>query len=800
MFNDLNTDIIRKNITDPDITSWAIRQLWQKERENAPDKEAMETLFDGDTLRTIINTAEPFAFMDLFRLLPHESFQEVKDLLFERWPEWRTLPAAYAAPVIARLDPEKAFALFEAYFDAPDLEKDPVKTSGMTGTLFDRNDQKGAELARRIIPELTEDDPENTMESQKLQAICLAWTYDRDTFEQLLADYMLQMDDSNESISFVRDVYSLLADELPFLQMVLNVWNDSSEQTFTALAPFFDDEAPLEELDHIFLEAENVEPLGMFNALQRLCGTREQPYIRHIISAFENRREALEKLEQEEAAAFFAAIAAAGWLSSEYRCDAFSLETCVDALNVDLGWLPWYDAVLERLKTFPAAEAAAHIHSLLPEAQEHYGGRHLIKAAGDLLYPGSVPVIIEYLNENACDFIQEAAGCALMRFGQTAEKELLERWPDLDEYQQINAYNVLEQIGSESAIIHLADNLPEEDEVLLECWCMAAQSLPDPRLREALEPFLQQEDPLIDETFYILSILLETDDSRLPAIRERIKAEQKRDDPEFDFFPGNENTIPETLNLELKCRKCGSAGFYEVRKVYFELFQENSQPFISDELTCRKCGAFDAFDIMSRGYLRIMAEIYRISQTGDYEDSPVIPLKSTTLSDGRSLSIAESIAHYKAALTKKPDSLTDMLSLGNCYDNTGRQRRAEECYRECLRIDPACAEAAYGLAMILEDTAREKEAFNVLNKALKHKKKWRFYRLTGTTSREFIDAFHEFHADLVPMEGAPPPERLDMFSSDTGRLTAAPSGKMQPNMPCFCGSGKKYKKCCGRIA
>jgi tetratricopeptide (TPR) repeat protein len=256
-----------------------------------------------------------------------------------------------------------------------------------------------------------------------------------------------------------------------------------------------------------------------------------------------------------------------------------------------------------------------------------------------------------------------------------------------------------------------------------------------------------------------------------------------------------------TLRMELACRACGDTNFYEVGQVFLSPEAPKSPPYIGGEHACLSCGALDSLEAGGDAMLALTAELFRIKIASEREQEFESPLKLVTskLADGQLLSVGAAIEWYKKAVAKNPGSLVNTLSLGNCYESVGRRRQAEECFRRCLTIDPACPEAAYALAEILSENDHPGEAFLVLDNAVKHQDQWRFYRLTTITPQEFTVALLEFHEELDP---APRRLSLDPPRSYFAAAGEEPGyrGKTPPNAPCPCGSGRKYKKCCGRMA
>lgn len=51
---------------------------------------------------------------------------------------------------------------------------------------------------------------------------------------------------------------------------------------------------------------------------------------------------------------------------------------------------------------------------------------------------------------------------------------------------------------------------------------------------------------------------------------------------------------------------------------------------------------------------------------------------------------------------------------------------------------------------------------------------------------------------VIQAIGSPPKKRMWYGKDDRGRILRLGNLEVGRNSPCPCGSGKKYKKCCGR--
>lgn len=138
-------------------------------------------------------------------------------------------------------------------------------------------------------------------------------------------------------------------------------------------------------------------------------------------------------------------------------------------------------------------------------------------------------------------------------------------------------------------------------------------------------------------------------------------------------------------------------------------------------------------------------------------------------------------------------------ALADSYFETGHQQKADELYRSWLDDDPAWGWGWIGWADCYtpygpgktQDYARAEEILR------------RGYAVTGVREAEHIA---RRLADIYGRTGRPDEarelwQRVEKDRKRAGqRVLRAPAGKTGRNQPCPCGSGKKFKKCCGAPA
>ncbi|HIJ65451.1 MAG TPA: hypothetical protein HPP77_05810 [Candidatus Hydrogenedentes bacterium] len=683
--------------------------------------------------------------------------------------------------------------MFRAYLES---EQESVeKTSAVLVSLGSLRTADGADLAQELVNRLEESGVSEMTHAASFKAIVtFTWNHDPEGFQRIFEDLVTDPDTPDNMAYDLDAVYSLITNGLPLFELLVELDAHNGAQDLVSLAPLFEEDAPLAELERLAVTDPQKALPETMRLVHDICSRRRyEPGLR-LLPVIEAVKDKVRKEHRRFLTFLALALAAASYVKKDCTYRDLSLDEVLRLIGLDLSTAPGYDALLARVRTFPREEAVRSALEQLIDGDGTCGEIHLARMMGDLGYPEFIPALIECLADPKGDFVCESAMKALEKFGALAEEGIIARWSELDNSQRIYSYGILEEVGGEATIQLLLRELATVRSEDLETWCATAECFPDVRLIEALEPELRREIPAADHTFAQLCAVLGHDHARLSALRERVNERDRRSKERLDLFSSSNGLPDDVLPLELKCHLCGDVNRYEVKAVYIDPDHPEEEPYIADELTCRSCGATAEFGITPEGKTPILfglARVIEALEAGEDIDSPV-KIMSVELADGRVVPPRKAIQHYEDALERSPNSVVDLLSLGNCYNTLNRPRRAEKYYRKCVRLEPACAEAALSLAELLDERGAAREALSILDRALKRKKNWTFYRLVNMPRREFVemfDAVYEYiHQEVYPKSA--PPKRRD---------TAAKDDKRAPNAPCPCGSGKKYKKCCGRI-
>lgn len=309
--------------------------------------------------------------------------------------------------------------------------------------------------------------------------------------------------------------------------------------------------------------------------------------------------------------------------------------------------------------------------------------------------------------------------------------------------------------------------------------------------------------------------------------------------------------------LRLKCGVCGLHGGYRVGSVLVAEagMRQGTRADLADYIgfsgyfRCCKCEAGGPWALPSNT-LAIISDMAACAWGGE-DDAPVM-FGSIATFDGRSFRYAtECEEHLKELIEREPDRAFLWVRLGNLYRQSEENVLAETAYRKAIELDECDIEAHALLGGILVDTGRSLDAVPHWHAFLKHvraandvKDEVREILFTGVMD-ELLGAEAEAQGPIdsfPPKDGAdivgPPSheasnieihsldlstkkgfeELCDMFidtpdrrrrdwidrPSTRGRRhhVPVPQGAAAErcigrNDPCTCGSGRKYKKCCG---
>lgn len=785
---------IAEKIDNPLVLRWVIGRL-EHLNETDPEraKEFEDEVFNDIALRRVIGCREDYILASVFRTLRPEKFANAITDISKNWAEWDDVAASWSAPVIARLQPGNFPALADSFFNTDHPFDDFNKTYGAIGALKHAEPSAARDCLGRVVKRFLRTRQQSIAEMYvgclTESAICLkmpeAWNLIEWAFSGI--------EDDNRVEAYLGTVYWAIAGDFPYYELALRRITGNAATRFGDMQHLFNDPEVSAALDGI-LNKKSRKAVSEIKALLRDLPLPEDasefdplPFAKRFSESYE-----FPKARLQMHLAFIAALIACGNSRSSIDVSSLLPEEAVKILSLDLVSLPENDAVVENLRTGDRNRVVELMIEYLQTSKNTYGESGILSAMGDLGYVEFIPHLIKCTGGDSSDWACDSASRALSKIGEPAAEEIAAGWKTLDRFQKIYCIELLRYLDCAAAVDLLAGIFDECRAEGLDDWCNAAKTLPDERFVELLKPELKRELPEVDSAYLTVCELLSLDTEDIGAVRNRVNERQKesaRREKALKFGTW-EDLQSKTLRIKLKCPLCRNVNTYDVGTIICDPDNKDIKPFIGDELTCLSCEKTAEMEISKEGYLSVSAEAFKMLGTiesgGEYEG----PLKYAyaTKVDGKLLPMGDTIEYYKGKIESNPSDTESLLALGNCFNTTGRLERAEKCYRDCLRVDPRCAEAWVSLATLLNEQDEFYECFKCLEQGLAYRDSWIFYRLQHMTPAQFVASYEEFYYMVGNFLG-----ETDAPAAPSAFLSKRKIGR---NEPCPCGSGKKYKKCC----
>lgn len=512
---------------------------------------------------------------------------------------------------------------------------------------------------------------------------------------------------------------------------------------------------------------------------------------------------------------------------------------------------PWHGIPGQALKNFIASVKPEQILSSLSEAlQDDYSyasyALSLLNAADT---PGRFKLFLEVLEGKGYDdILTEEAADALRDAGIPATEFIMEQYPHMSQSLRMLSLYILDRLPTSRVVDfclrHFDDYMSGSDaEDFVSCLEeIASLDFLVPVLRE-----WREGEVAIGRAIKLISEIHGVGDEQIDRII--------LDTEKWSRRP--EDILNKPISLfPLQCTECGRTYHYELKNIYVD---KRGKPIIGEIIQCKGCGSIETYRETAGTHFGFMAEILRLEaarksypeQAPDYFETPLKlggPVHMRAL--GRKVtSIGESYRIVKKQLEKHPTDPYLQKRMGNVFRNGGRPDLAIPHYLEAIRLNPKDAESLYCIADILIDQERYQEAIPYVERLVplcrdsKMSESVRRDMFSGLLDQAHILKQKTGHkvelfrlAKVEEIDQVKEPITLDIRSFDTSKqedfewlyyvfLHGRPPKKplkagmaieatrpegVQPqspvrtgiktgrNAPCPCGSGLKYKKCCGR--
>lgn len=774
-------------LDDPLMLEWAV-QYYDQLPANARDARARveSTWFHDVVLARLVEQEDLETLTSLFRLLPPEHFANLVPLMLKRWVDWPGRMASLALPILAKYVPGALLDLLENSLSRMEQgsKLDPARFSDLRVLRAAGPAERCLHFLDRLaryalgLPEA--DVGRNLLLSGLLQeADALGF----ETLERVLVGGLRVESRDYVQESMLNRLFRGLFGHSEYLDLVFACGRQQATQELRTLAPFFEPSAPLDQLDQWITTP---PPLDAILPVLEAAG-RIAPGGAVLHSLLISGSTLVSLLSGQRASQLAVAGCIHAYTLGDFNATGLDLPGTLNLLAADLDRPRWAQALCARLTQFPRAEVASRLMERLPTVSHSYGGVQIAQAMGTLAWDEFVSCLMDALDENQPDYLCVAAQTALMAIGAPARDALIADWDQLDMSQCIFGLSVISAIGGQAAadfaVIRFEELLAEQEE----SFCELALAVPDLRVLERLRPELRRKQSLIDRCYAILARLLDKDDEEAQAAQQRALAEyarsaQWRENLEYGGFSRD------SLSLSLRCPICGGVNNYDVAGAILPGQWHRDLPYlIEDEFPCVSCGAWVEFEFTPKAMMALTAETILITAAKESRKDrrPLVRLLDCSIG-GRVMPIAAGLKSLRERVDQNPKDSQAWYQLGVFYASIRRPRAAREAYEHAAVASPAVVDVALRQAELLVVGGHPENALQRLVEAWARQPDWQFFGDPKTVQQQFVDLHNRLRREL----GRTDLPALHPASMSTPR-------KVGRNDPCPCGSGKKFKKCCG---
>ncbi|WP_242447122.1 TPR domain-containing protein [Nitrosomonas supralitoralis] len=778
----------KEKLDDPLMLEWALRYYKDLPENNREEKAHIESSWFHDLfIAQLIERNETETLLRLFNTLPAQHFSSFTNLIIKRWLEWPTSLANATIQILAVNAPKELLHLLESYLNkveqgAPfeierllsiyELSETGIDTSYQP--LLNRLCQKVLLLPKIhfgrmfFLPSL----------------LRLGNGLSFDMHASLLEAALQSCEDNDRRRSVLIALIQGVFGHKEYLDIVFDRSEKQSEQHLESLVYLFQEETPLTQLDQ-WLDSPPAfsEVIPMLEKI-----SYQSSGCKRILSLLKDSSRIKRQLPDAIRSQLVVATCIHGFARTTFENLAPDLKETVDLLSGDFLKPHWYPALLAHLRTYDQQDITTALISRLPYVRHTYGGVQLAEVMGDLAWAEFVPCLIDSITQDQGDYLCEASQTALKKIGISAQAALIEFWDQLDWSQQIFGLPVISDIGGKAA----ADFAYEHFDTLMadnvEFYCKLALAAPDKRLLDRLKPELRRQQPLIDCACYILARLLDQDDDEIQAAKKRAIADLTRQARNRKSFESGDLSN-DSLYLELHCPSCNGVNQYAVKGVIIGKNQDEKIPhLINDEFPCASCGQYVEFELTSSALTSLTAEMLMMKAAHENEQQP--STRITTMScqvDGHTLPAATALEKLREHVAKSPNDASAWFQLGKILAYINRPKAGIQALSQALQLEPAAIDVKLMLANALVLNDANEEAFQILTDALNQLADWEFLVPQSNFGQDFAKLYNQLRRSL----GRDDLPALHPSSLKTPQKTGR-------NDPCPCGSGKKFKKCCGR--
>ena len=777
----------RNKLDDPILMTWALRRYEHARVRGSDLCRSMEGEWFHDlALRHWINSSDQAVLEKLFGVLPPQLFANVRTEILDRWATWSGGLGARATSALMQCPPQEVIPLIARHIDGNLL--DYPKTLAVIAAMVDLPASNARELLDEVSNRVSElQEKSLTMRMVLPTLLSPTAALSGGNLVRLVETCArATRDDKAEGGRLLQAIYSALFSTNALLKKAGDLMHGKHTQPLRSLRPLFSSGAPLEECDRILLQSDPWRDAEVLLDKHRAASSSTESAFA-VIKVVQS----LDASDHGDMACFAIAAVLQAFKLEEIDVSNLSMDEALDILTLDVSGNGHLQQLRRRLGALPPPDTARAVGTRMPIIKDQWGGVHLATLAGELRLVDTIPMLIDCLDEDTGGFLCEAAQRSLVQIGAPAELALIARWDQLDRSQKIYGLGALEQIGGEATCRFAIERFQELFRDDHGSWCALIEALPNEQAIKLLEPEVGRKQPSIDECFYRLCVLTGYQADSLEEVRARVTRNRQRTlERRSAFAAGDFSGSADTMTLTLKCERCGDVNRYDIKSLIIGKSHTGPSCFVGDDLRCASCDRWADFEFTAETHMQMMAAVIRLTtnQTLANRVGPVRPMSVLYRREKRPA--PEVMAELKAAVAEHPEDIVNHLRLARLQYVIGRRGRAAECYAAALAMEPDSLEAALGVARIMADAGDRGSAFDRLSEILQRKSQWRFFRTDEVSPqvliKEFVRLFNTLHSGLGVVGRPLLPTSFPQSSAKVGR-----------NAPCPCGSGKKYKKCCG---
>lgn len=786
---------------DPLVADWALERIkYLQERCLLAEADHLSRrIFDEQTIKHLLSlTHEDLLLSGMFRLLPDDLLVPHLDNLNELLPQ---LPLICFNPLVKLLlkhDPDHASRLFAV--ELPPGEAALELLFVLLKHAAELPESYRHEFAGQYLEQLFKNDTAPRFSPYViLPSMKLAWLVQHPRLTDLLqiaADGIFDAE-GEETDRLLPELAEIITGTSKPLQIMIDRLNNYIAPKFTDIPLLLPDAALASELETVMLQLleGNCTPASDFYLKNR--ERLPEPVVMALDLIHQRWSTHPEREEHEAPEAIFvlfpACIAASAWASAPVVEE--NQQAILSYLSTDLPDCPLAETLVWHIKGWERAETVELLLQTIETLKDGYGAVQITRLMGRLGYHEFVPKLIELLKEEF-DALCIAAAQSLKQIGEPAISAVVMASEHDSEERCYYLTEVLEAIGgtevSDYAWRNL-DRLIKDDKE----WAMSLlESVPEKRFIERIDPWVGKGQSLVDRTWLLLNKLNGTTSERMNELEQRYyREEQARAERRGLFERGDlAGSAASVLSIEMECQKCGDISKYKLHRIFW-VGEGGDPPFVADILTCIACGQRDTLKLTRMGEFALTAELMRYMDIRDKKErdaaikrSPFTMHSAVTVM-GRKMGLQDGFDLYRETIAREPHNGEYHLGFGNFLRNIHRNNEARTHYETAIHCNPELIEAYWNLAELDDDESNIHSAFLWLQRGADQLPGIRFCLKDHAKRSEIVNAYVTMYNGIKKYLHIPGPLlQHSMFGL---------SGKVGRNDPCPCGSGKKYKKCCG---